>query len=62
MRTPNGSANMNMFDFMSNDEHHSSEKKFVCEYTGCSRSYTTAGNLKTHIKIHKGKVLNKRPE
>lgn len=29
-------------------------KKYTCEYDGCFKSYTTAGNLKTHIKIHRG--------
>lgn len=30
------------------------EKKFICDFDGCLRSYTTAGNLKTHVKIHRG--------
>ena len=29
-------------------------KKYTCEYDGCFKIYTTAGNLKTHIKIHRG--------
>jgi hypothetical protein len=37
----------------------SMKKKFICEYDGCSRSYTTAGNLKTHTKIHKGIFYSK---
>lgn len=30
------------------------EKKWVCDYDGCLRRYTTAGNLNTHQKTHKG--------
>ncbi len=33
---------------------NSDGKKFICGYNGCFRSYTTAGNLKTHVKIHRG--------
>ena len=30
-------------------------KKYECVYDGCNRSYTSMGNLKTHLKAHQGK-------
>ena len=30
-------------------------KKYECVYDGCKRSYTSMGNLKTHLKAHQGK-------
>lgn len=46
--------NLQMFVDFAAANMTNEQKKFVCEYDGCYRSYTTAGNLKTHIKIHRG--------
>jgi metal regulatory transcription factor 1 len=38
-----------------NDNHNNNNnKKYICDINGCYRSYTTAGNLKTHQKSHYG--------
>lgn len=39
-----------------NSSEENNKKQFYCDFDGCLRSYTTAGNLRTHTKIHRGEL------
>lgn len=40
---------------MAEREAEAGSKRFECVYDGCERSYTSMGNLRTHLKTHEGK-------
>lgn len=42
---------------MDPDTNQKHINRYNCQYEGCSRTYSTIGNLRTHVKTHKGKIL-----
>ncbi|KAJ8948888.1 hypothetical protein NQ318_005509 [Aromia moschata] len=44
------------------DTKETTINRFHCEYEGCSRTYSTVGNLRTHMKTHKGEFRFKCTE
>ena len=40
---------------VSNRESETGSKRFECVYDGCERTYTSMGNLRTHLKTHEEK-------
>ncbi|KAJ8910992.1 hypothetical protein NQ315_010821 [Exocentrus adspersus] len=44
------------------DTKETTINRFHCEYDGCYRTYSTVGNLRTHMKTHKGEFRFKCTE
>ncbi|KAF7400413.1 hypothetical protein HZH66_005597 [Vespula vulgaris] len=44
------------------DTNQKNINRYTCEYEGCPRTYSTIGNLRTHIKTHKGEFRFKCAE
>ena len=41
---------------VNSDTDERTKKRFRCRYEGCTRTYSSAGNLKAHLKSHTGRV------
>ena len=35
-------------------------KSYPCTWGGCTKEYTRAGSLKTHLRTHRGKTIQVR--
>ncbi|CAG9854260.1 unnamed protein product [Phyllotreta striolata] len=44
------------------DTKENAVNRFRCDFEGCSRTYSTVGNLRTHLKTHKGEYRFKCSE
>lgn len=42
---------------VNSETEETTKKRFRCKFQGCFRSYSSAGNLKAHIKTHNGIVI-----
>lgn len=52
--TSHETATIETADPDSNQKHIN---RYNCQYEGCTRTYSTIGNLRTHMKTHKGEIL-----
>ncbi|XP_077286022.1 metal response element-binding Transcription Factor-1 [Arctopsyche grandis] len=60
--TNNSSAKMQNQIKLEFNGDNNSVGRFSCEFFGCNRNYSTIGNLRTHMKTHKGEYRFKCPE
>lgn len=50
-------ATSNKIESMDADTNQKHINRYNCQYKDCARTYSTIGNLRTHMKTHKGKIF-----